>query len=515
MRGFNPQPLNSFVRTGARVNVLCHSRLTAPPFGKVSRIMAQFGKVALAALVVLAPIARPPAPLPEGVKVHAVRFYDSRSGLTQVRAFIQIPLEALTPTLQSGDGILSYRVSVRLRDSSGLVLSEDAWPSQHVPASVLGPGVSTVNSVEFVVRPGKYRLEVNVIDSVTGTQHQAGADLLGYQQAPSASDLVLSPGIRALSPDSAPQGTEWRSGSVLVTSAAELVLTPLRSKAYYLLEAYSAAADSGTMAVTIRDSLGKAVVSTVPVPVRIGAGGGVLRGQLNMEGLPAGRYSLDVAVELGQQKIERSGSFLMTDVVTTLAKRAVELSQLAATDSGYFSLMDEPRLDAAFEPLTYIANGGELRAFQDASIGAKRQFLIGFWRKRDPDPETPRNEVREEFYGKIAYANTNYRERGAATQSGWKTDRGRIYTRYGAPDETLDRVRAGQSPSYLVWRYTRGKSLYFVFSDRSGLGAYKLMTTNDLREAGSPDWRDILGPDATRDIGYFLGVDFFGSNLNR
>ena len=477
--------------------------------------MALHGKVALALLAVVAPLAATVPDTTESVKVHAVRFYDSGSGLTQVRAFIQIPLDALTPTRQSAEGMLSYRVSVRLRDSAGLVLSEDAWPSQHVPASVLGPGITAVNSVEFVVRPGKYRLEVNVVDSVTGTQHQAGADLLGYHEAPVASDLVLSPGMRALSNDSAPQGTEWRSGSVLVTSAAELVLTPVRSKAYYLLEAYSATADSGTMVVTIRDSLGKVVVSTPPVRVRIGSGGGVLRGQVDMEGLPAGRYALDVGVELSGQKIERSGSFLMTDVVTTLAKRAAELSELAGADSGYFSLMDEAGLDAAFEPLSYIAPGNELRAFQGASIGAKRQFLINFWRKRDPDPATPQNQVREEFYGKIAYADNTYRERGSRTQSGWKTDRGRTYIRLGAPDETLDRVRVGQAPSYQVWRYTRGKGLYFVFSDRSGLGAYKLMTTNDLREAGSPDWRDILGPDATRDIGYFLGIDFFATTNNR
>lgn len=477
--------------------------------------MALHGKVALAALAVFAPVVATVSASPDSVKVHAVRFYDTGSGLTQVRAFIQIPLEALTPTRPSPEGMLSYRVSVRLRDSAGLVLSEDAWPSQHVPASVLGPGVTTVNSVEFVVRPGKYRLEVNVIDSVTGTQLQAGADLLGYHQPPPASDLVLSPGMRSLSTDSAPRGTEWRSGSLLVTSAAELVLTPLRSKAYYLLEAYSATPDSGSMAVTIRDSSGKTIVTTQPVSVRVGVGGGVLRGQLDLEGLPAGRYSLDVAVELGQQKIERSGAFVMTDVVATLARRATELNELAGTDSGFFSLMDEARLNAAFEPLAYIAPGGELRAFQGASIGAKRQFLISFWRKRDPDPATPRNEIREEFYGKIAYADNNFRERGSRTQSGWKTDRGRIYTRLGAPDETLDRVRAGQAPSYQVWRYTRGKGLYFVFSDRSGLGAYKLMTTNDLHEAGSPDWRDILGPDAARDIGYFLGVDFFATGPNR
>lgn len=477
--------------------------------------MALHGKLALAVLAVLAPIAAAAPELPDSVKVHAVRFYDSGSGLTQVRAFIQIPLEALTPTTQGADGMLSYRVSVRLRDSAGLLLSEDAWPRQHVSARVLGPGVTTVNSIEFVVRPGQYRLEVNVVDSVTGSQFQASADLLGYHQAPPASDLVLSPGMRALSTDSAPQGTEWRSGSLLVTSAAELVLTPVRSRAYYLLEAYSATPDSGSMSVSIRDSSGRAVISTPPVRVRVGAGGGVLRGQLDMEGLPAGRYALDVSVELGQQKIERSGTFTMTDVVTTLAKRAAELTELAGTDSGYFSLMDEARLDAAFEPLSYIGSRSELRGFQGASVGAKRRLLINFWRKRDPDQATPRNEIREEFYGKIAYANTTFRERGSGTQSGWKTDRGRIYTRLGSPDETLDRVRVGQAPSYQVWRYTRGKGLYFVFSDRSGLGAYKLVTSSDLHEAGSADWKEILGPDAVKDIGYFLNVDFFAQGTTR
>lgn len=477
--------------------------------------MAFSKQVALTALIVLGPMAASKTAPPDSVKVHAVRFYDTGSGLTQVRAFIQVPLEALTPTVQSSEGMLSFRVSVRLKDSSGTMLSEDAWPTQHLSATMQGPGVTTVHSVEFVVRPGQYRLEVIVRDSVSGTQLQAAADLIGYSKAPPASDLVLAPGMRTLSADSAPQGTEWRNGSLLVTSSAELVLTPVRSKAFYLLEAYSAAPDSGSMTVRIRDSLGTTVVTTSPVRVRLAAGGGVLRGQLDMEGLPAGRYSLDVSVELGSQMIERSGSFTMADVVTTLARRASELAELAGTDSGFFSLMDEARLDAAYEPLTYLAGSRELRAFRGAGIGGKRQFLIDFWRKRDPDPSTSRNEIREEFYGKIAYADNNFRERGARSQSGWKTDRGRVYARLGSPDETLDRVRAGQAPSYQVWRYTRGKVLYFVFSDRSGLGAYKLMMSNDLHEAGAPDWRDILGPDAVRDIGHFVNVDFFQSQMTR
>ena len=465
--------------------------------------MAFFESFLLAAATVLAPVAGVGDPPVDGVKVHAVRFYDSASGLTQVRAFIQIPMEAFT---SSSDAMLSYQDRIELRDSAGAILSEDAWPQQHVPAAMQGPGVTTVNSVEFVLRPGKYRLQVNVRDSVTGNHLEAGADLVGYAEAPTASDLVLSPGMRALAADSTQSGSEWRNGSLLVTSAAELILNPLRSKAFYLLEAYSAQPDSGNMRVRIRDSSGTVMVVSPPVPVRLGAGGGVLRGQLDMEGLPPGRYTLEVGVELGAQTIERVGSFVMAEAGPALARRASELAEIGVTDSGYFGGMDEAALDVAFEPLTYVAKSGELRPYRGASVGAKRRFLVEFWQRRD---SVGRNEARETFYGKVSYADSTFRERGSGAQSGWKTDRGRVYARFGAPDERLDRIRAGQAPSYVVWRYTRGKVRYYIFSDRSGLGAYKLLASNDLAEAGAPDWRDILGPDALRDVGQFLGIDFF------
>ncbi|MEO8295632.1 MAG: GWxTD domain-containing protein [Gemmatimonadota bacterium] len=450
----------------------------------------------------------------EGVKVQAVRFYNSGSGFTQVRAFIQIPLEALDVSTNGPDGMISYQVSIHLKDSTGTALSESSWPQQHLSAALRGPGVTTVNSVEFVLRPGKYLLEVAVTDSINGRVLNASTPLVGYSQAPPASDLVLSPGMRALSSDSEPRGSEWRSGSLLVTSAAELILSPTQTKAFYLLEAYSGQADSGAMTVRIRDTAGSVIVMSPPVPVRVGAGGGVLRGQLDMEGLPPGRYSLEVSVELGQQKIERSGTFVMAEAGPALARRAAEMLEASSTDSGYFGGLDEAGLDRSFEPLSYLANSGDLRAYRGATLQAKRRFLIDFWQKRDPD-HGGRNEIRAQFYGKIAYADSTFRERGSRTQSGWKTDRGRVYAKLGASDEILDRVRAGQAPSYQVWRYTRGKSLYYIFSDRSGLGAYKLLTSNDLSEAGAPDWRDILGPDALRDIGQFLNLDFFSGSDNR
>jgi hypothetical protein len=73
-------------------------------------------------------------------------------------------------------------------------------------------------------------------------------------------------------------------------------------------------------------------------------------------------------------------------------------------------------------------------------------------------------------------------------------------------------VPTGQAPPYEVWRYTRGRPRYYVFADRTGIGAYNLIQTNDLQETGIPTWREILTEDAVRDVGLFLGVDFYGGS---
>ena len=481
-------------------------------FGRVNALTGSkvFALVAITAGLPLAAPARQLA-VNEEVKVSAVRFYRAEASLTQVKAFIQVPLSVLTA---SGAQTLVYRVGVQLKDSTGLVLTEEAWPLQHAPA-LQEPGAFTVNSVEFIIRPGKYRLEVVVEDSVSGRKMQTGTELIGYPGRPEASDLVLSPLMRQYVADSQPLATEWRSGQILVTSIAQVRLNPAKrdgSKIFYLMEAYTSAADSGTMQVTIRDSAGKQIVQTPPARVQLGAGGGVLRGQLNLEGLPPGKYGLTVAVKLGAVTTERSAGFTMSDLQAELNRQAALAQADRVTDEGYFRVLGEEELDRAAEPLEYIAEGRELRSYRGATVEAKRRFLVEFWRRRDPDSLTPRNEVREEFYGKIAYADSNFRERGAGTTPGWKTDRGRVFAKYGAPNEVLDRERRGRTLPYLVWRYTRMRDTWFVFSDRSGLSSYKLIQTNDRTEAGSADWRDILGPDAVRDVGNFLGVDFFDRN---
>ncbi len=83
------------------------------------------------------------------------------------------------------------------------------------------------------------------------------------------------------------------------------------------------------------------------------------------------------------------------------------------------------------EDVRWIITDQEMQAFKHLSNDEERdQFIENFWLRRNPNPDSPENEYREEHYARIAYANEHF----AAGKPGWRTDRGHIYIAYGKPD---------------------------------------------------------------------------------
>lgn len=83
------------------------------------------------------------------------------------------------------------------------------------------------------------------------------------------------------------------------------------------------------------------------------------------------------------------------------------------------------------EDVRWIITDEELAAFKNLGNDEERdQFIENFWLRRNPNPDSPENEYREEHYARIAYTNEHF----AAGKPGWRTDRGHIYVAYGKPD---------------------------------------------------------------------------------
>ena len=93
------------------------------------------------------------------------------------------------------------------------------------------------------------------------------------------------------------------------------------------------------------------------------------------------------------------------------------------------------------EDVRWIITDQELQAFKSLGNDEERdQFIEQFWLRRNPNPDSPENEYREEHYARIAYANEHF----AAGKPGWRTDRGHIYIAYGKADSIDSHPSGGE-----------------------------------------------------------------------
>jgi GWxTD domain-containing protein len=93
------------------------------------------------------------------------------------------------------------------------------------------------------------------------------------------------------------------------------------------------------------------------------------------------------------------------------------------------------------EDVHWIITDQELQAFKSLSNDEERDtFIENFWLRRNPNPDSPENEYKDEYYARIAYANEHF----AAGKPGWRTDRGHIYIAFGKPD-SIDSHPSGGS----------------------------------------------------------------------
>ena len=107
-------------------------------------------------------------------------------------------------------------------------------------------------------------------------------------------------------------------------------------------------------------------------------------------------------------------------------------------------------------PIGRIATEEEIERYVALTSDEEAEaFIEAFWRRRDPDPETPSNPFRRLFEERVEEADKLYREAG---QPGLRTDRGTIFVLYGPPEESEYRIipRGPFDETVEEWRYPKG-----------------------------------------------------------
>ncbi len=91
-----------------------------------------------------------------------------------------------------------------------------------------------------------------------------------------------------------------------------------------------------------------------------------------------------------------------------------------------------------------IADGHEIDQLRSLPADQQRAGWDEFWRRRDPTPETQRNEAMIEFFRRVNYATRHFQGFGP----GWRSDMGRIYIKFGPPDQIEQRPATSQSSKW-------------------------------------------------------------------
>jgi GWxTD domain-containing protein len=149
------------------------------------------------------------------------------------------------------------------------------------------------------------------------------------------------------------------------------------------------------------------------------------------------------------------------------------------------------------EDVVWIITDEEAKAFKSLSNDEEREnFIESFWLRRNPNPDSPDNEYREEHYQRIAYANEHF----AAGKPGWRTDRGHMYIAYGKPDSIDSHPSGGnyQRPMeegggststfpFEIWHYRYlegiGDNIDIEFVDSCQCGDYHMTIDRSEKDA--------------------------------
>lgn len=128
-------------------------------------------------------------------------------------------------------------------------------------------------------------------------------------------------------------------------------------------------------------------------------------------------------------------------------------------------------LKKAIRQLRFIATQAEIDHINEGQDDeTKRMMFEEFWKIQDPNPSTSRNEAFEDYYGRIDFANKNFR----SYTEGWMTDMGMVYIIFGQPIQVERTPRGSDGRTFARWIYQDQRQ--FTFVDNSGFEDYRLTT---------------------------------------
>ena len=417
----------------------------------------------------------------------AFRFDDNRSYVEMYYAFSR---SSLAYSVTDGE----FRGSALMTAVFRPAATETAPVSKvwRVPVSMKDTaGVASkmlIGKVAFAVPPGKYTLTMTARDEAVAAVSDTAEfpyEIRAFSLRNTRfSDIELCSSIQKIEAD---------SSNIFYKNTLEVIPNPplLYGKSFPVVMYYTELYGSDLDASILKAEIVSAYGSTVQSKTHRKSGTYASRvevGTMNVGNIASGVYTLILSHgdTTGIMKTSQSKRFYIFN--PDVALDTVQAQRTAASIALEFATMSEDELDTQFSMAIYIANGDERAMWKSISgAEAKKKFLTKFWTDRDSDPATQQNEYFIEYMKRVQYCTGQFR---TSYRPGWKTDRGRVYITYGAPDYIQRNTMESDTKAYETWTYDNIQSgAVCVFIDKGGFNELQLVHSTLRNEMSNPEWQ--------------------------
>ncbi|MGB2697497.1 MAG: GWxTD domain-containing protein [Candidatus Zixiibacteriota bacterium] len=343
------------------------------------------------------------------------------------------------------------------------------------------------------LQPGDYSLKFSVQD--LNSKKKGSSEIKLNVPAFSEKGLLLSQIELAYNIEPETLATKFTKGARKVMPNPPGLFTQQGQMLYFYAEAYNLALGNRfegnySLSFNVLDENGEEFKDFGTQLLKKPGKSAVIISGINISTLPKGNYKLRIAAEdpLTAEKAQSIKDFKIWQEERMLEEPGFEL------------LADEDQARKLRDEIRYIATRAELKMWDQLNLEGKSKFLEEFWRKREPDPLTPKNEAKIEYYRRWNYANSKF-SRYQGSDDGWQTDMGRIYIKYGHPDDIERHPHSLDYKPWEKWHYDeidessthpRQSGVLFIFVDEDGFGVYRLIHSTAVGEIQNLRWFDSI-----------------------
>ncbi|NUN07722.1 MAG: GWxTD domain-containing protein [Ignavibacteriaceae bacterium] len=366
---------------------------------------------------------------------------------TKVDIFVQVPFDRVKFLKTNKTFQAEYSITVSVYDSTKTkLITERTW-NEKIETGDYNQSVSRNNynlSLRtFSLRPGDYHFKVAVEDKDTRKKYTAE---MSYEIRELSGEISLSDIILIASQVQDPGGNK-------ITPNVSGNIVSQRTGIPFFVEVYSDSVVKRNFQVKMSSMGNKNLVYTNFI-------------ERSLEnGINQIFYTLDsIDVAVGDYMI--TFSLLNENLSPLTSVTKIVRSRLTGLT---FVIKD---LEKAIDQMVYIAGASELDDMKKAeNYNDKLKLFLDFWKKRDPSTATEENEIFNEYFRRVEFANKNF----SNYMEGWRSDMGMVYIILGAPDNIDRHPFDYNSKPYEIWEYFE-LNRRFVFIDNTGFGDYRLIT---------------------------------------